>query len=588
MAEVPVKRRLAAILAGDVVGYSRLMGEDEAGTLATLKSRRKNVLEPIVARHHGRIFKVTGDGVLVEFASALNAVHCAVELQESMVAANTDLPESRQIVLRIGINLGDVMVEGGDLYGDGVNIASRLEALAKPGDLCIAANVYDVVRGKLALSAEDLGDVELKNIAQPIRAFRVAVNEGPARFPRGGAQPDNTLSIAVLPFDNMSGIPEHDYIGEGIAENILTDLSRFRDVAVIARNSSFAYKGKATRVQEIRRDLGVNYILEGSVQKSSDRIRVTAQLIEGASGKHLWAERYDRRADDLFAVMDEITELIVGILGTTYGGRLRIAASEVAARAGPTSFRAFDHFVQGMQEFNKFTKPSVASALVHFAKAIEINPRYAKAHAKITWAHLVNLNFGWSTDEAYSCERARAAADAAVKADDAEAWAQWALAGCAMFDGQHDRALTCMQRAIELNPNDADILTDMGYFCAFTGKAEEGLAYALKALRINPHHPEYYVDQLGLIYFNARQYENAIRTLEGIRTLSTPSMHVYLAASHAALGHLQPAHAAVTKLLAIEPQSTVSYWTGPERAPYREKQDREHLAINLRLAGLPE
>jgi adenylate cyclase len=309
-------------------------------------------------------------------------------------------------------------------------------------------------------------------------------------------------------------------------------------------------------------------------------------LIEGATGKHLWAERYDRRVDDLFAVMDEITELIVGTLGTTYGGRLRKAASEKTAGAGPTSFRAFDHFVQGMQELNKFAKESMPAAVAHFEQAIAINPRYAKAYAKLAIAHLINADFGWAGDEAAARRKAREAADAAVLADDAEAWAHWAVAGCAMSGRQHDRALMRMHKALELNPNDADVLTDMGLYCSWSGKAEEGLVYALKGIKINPHHPEYYADQAGWIYFDARQYENAVRALEGLRTVCTPSTLIYLAASHAALGHAEAAREFVTKLLAMEPQSTVSYWTS--RIPYRENRDREHVAANLRLAGLPE
>ena len=357
-------------------------------------------------------------------------------------------------------------------------------------------------------------------------------------------------------------------------------------MTVIARNSSFAYKGRATRIQDIRRDLGVKYILEGSVQRGGDRIRVTAQLIDGATGKHLWAERYDRRVDDLFAVMDEITQVIVGTLGTTYGGRLRKAASQAAAGAGPKSFRAFDHFVQGMQELNKFTKESIPASLVHFEQAVAIHPRYAKAHAKTAWAHLMTLYFGWSVDPDATLQKARAAADAAVAADDAEAWAHWAVAGCALSDGQHDRALMGMRKALELNPNDADVLIDMANFCAYAGKAEEGLSHALKALKLNPHCPEYYLDQLGQVYFDARQYENAIRTIEGIRVLSTPSMLVYLAASHAALGHAEAAQAVAAKLVLREPQSTASYWVS--QIPYLEERDREHMASNLRLAGLPE
>ena len=302
---------------------SRLMEADEAGTLAALKARRRDVLDPLVAKHQGRIFKVTGDGVLVEFASAVNAVQCAVDLQQAMAAANGDQPEDRHIVLRIGINLGDVMVEGSDLYGDGVNIAARLEALAEPGGILVSGTAYDHVKNKVKVGFDDLGTQTLKNIAEPVRAYRVtgtprvsaAVTKAAADKP----------SIALLPFVNMSGDPAQDFFADGITENIITGLSRFRDLFVIASNSTFAYKGKAARIQDVSRELGVHYVLEGSVQKSSDRIRITAQLIDGETGRHLWAERYDRGIADIFAVQDEVTEMIVGTLATGYGGRLRKA-----------------------------------------------------------------------------------------------------------------------------------------------------------------------------------------------------------------------------------------------------------------------
>jgi adenylate cyclase len=582
-----MERRLAAILAADVSGYSRLMGNDEAGTLAALKALRADLVDPKVAEYKGRIFKSTGDGLLAEFPSVVNAVACAVDIQRGTDRRNADLPE-KTIALRIGVNLGDVIVEGDDVFGDGVNIAVRLEGLASPGSVVVSAMVRENIGNRLALKFDDMGEQELKNIDRPIRTFRVIVTEGQSPSLPAREQVETLLSVAVLPFDNMSGIPEQTHIGEGIAENIITDLSRFRDLTVIARNSSFSYQGRATRVQDIRRELNVNYILEGSVQRVGERMRITAQLIEGATGKHLWAERYDRHVDDLFAVMDEVTELIVGTLGTTYGGRLRKAASERATRSGPKSFRAFDHFLRGMEDLNRFTKDSVPRSIEHFRNAVSLEPQYAKAHAKIAWGHLSNLWLGWSSDEAASFKAACDAADAAVRSDDAEAWAYWAVAGCAIYSRQYDRALTDMKRALELNPNDADVLTDMGLFCTWSGQAEEALTFALKAMRINPHYPEYYAAQLGQIYFDARQYDNAIKTIEAVRTLDTPLMRIYLAASYAALGQEEAARATVARLIASEPQSTLSHWTSPKLAPYRKDSDREHLAGNLRKAGLPE
>ncbi|WP_426035082.1 adenylate/guanylate cyclase domain-containing protein [Cypionkella sp. TWP1-2-1b2] len=585
MNETRVQRRLSAVLVADIVGYSLMVGADEKGTVQAVKNFWANVLTPLVAEHAGRIIKFMGDGVLIEFQSAVDAVECALRVQDFLSHVNETDSGDHCITLRIGINLGDLIIDGDDIFGEGVNVAARLESLARIGELCIAANVYDAVRGKLEFGAEDLGPVQLKNISEPVRIFRVF--RGGARLHTGmKAKPEEVvLSIAVLPFDNMSAVPEHGYIGDGIAENIITDLSRFRDISVIARNSSFAYKGKATRVQDIRRDLGVNYVLEGSIQKTADRIRITAQLIEGVTGKHLWAERYDRQVDDIFGVMDEITQTIVGTLATTYGGRLRKSASERSSDAGPTSFTAFDHFVQGMQEVNKFTEDSISASINHFKLAIQLNPRYAKAHAKLAWAYLMRLFFGWTDDEADTLKKSQDAANRAIWADESEAWAHWAIAGCALLELKHDLTISRMLRAVELNPNDADILTDMAAFCSYAGRADEGIVYALKGMRINPHYPEYYADQLGQIYFDARQYEDAIRTFQGIRSLKTPSMLVYLAASYAALGQGDEALKVTTELLSLEPQSTAAYWAG--RTPYKLDTDRDHLATNLCRAGLP-
>ena len=581
-----VQRRLSAVLMADVVGYTAMIGADETGTLRAVKTCWAEVLMPLVAQHSGRIIKFMGDGVLVEFPSAVGAVECALSVQDALADPNQGGAEHLRITLRIGINLGDVIIDGDDIFGEGVTIAARLEPLARGGDICVAANVHDAVRGKLNFAAEDLGQVHLKNIADPVRVYRLSRDSARPRTSAETRSAEAVLSIAVLPFDNMSPVPEHGYIGDGIAENIITDLSRFRDISVIARNSSFAYKGKATRVQEIRRDLGVNYVLEGSIQKAGERIRVTAQLIEGESGKHLWAERYDRRVDDIFAVMDEITETIVGTLATTYGGRLRKSASEKASDAGPTSFSAFDHFVRGVQELNKFTQESIPASIELYREAIRLNPRYAKAHAKLAWGHLMMLFFGWADDEAATLKLAQDAAERAIWADESEAWSHWALAGCALMEFKHDLMIDRMLRAIELNPSDADVLTDMGAFCAYAGRAEEGLVYALKGMRLNPHHPVFYADQLGQIYFDARKYADAIRTFEGIRSLKTPSILVYLAASHAALGHDAAARKVAAELLAREPQSSATYWT--KRISYKLHEDREHMAINLHRAGLPD
>ena len=345
MAEERVQRRLAAVLAADVVGYSRMMQVDEAGTLAALKSRRTEILQPLVSKHHGRIIKVMGDGVLVEFASAVEAVNCAVALQEGMAVANEAAEERRRVVLRIGINLGDVMVEGGDLYGDGVNIAARLEALADPGSVVVSEKVHQETVGKLECGFEHLGDQKLKNMPEPVRVYRVSAVPAPSRLVMPTKEPASKPSIAVLPFTNMSGDREQEYFSDGITEDIITELSRFRNLVVIARNSSFSYKGKPTKTETIARELGVQYVLEGSVRRAGQRIRVTAQVISAANDKHVWAERYDRELSDIFTVQDEIAHNIVGTMAV----ELEAESLEQARRKSPADVQAYEHWLRGMR-----------------------------------------------------------------------------------------------------------------------------------------------------------------------------------------------------------------------------------------------
>jgi len=375
MAEERTQRRLAAILAADVVGYSRLMQLDEAGTLAALKTRRREVLQPAVARHRGRIVKVMGDGVLIEFASAVDAVECAVVLQEAMEAANADLPEDRWIVLRVGINLGDVMVDGSDLYGDGVNIAARIEALAEPGSIFVSGKVRQEVGSKLELSFEDLGERSLKNITGSVQVHRVS-KSAPAVL---AAAPSNAAgsskpSIAVLPFSNMSGDPDQQYFSDGITEDIITELARDHSLLVIARNASFNFRGPAADIAVVRRALGVHYIVEGSVRKAGGRLRVTVQLIDALTQSHLWAERYDRDIQDVFAVQDEVTHAIVA----TLGGRI-VASGAEQARGKPTAhWVAYDYFLQGRHFDYRY---DLEQSITLFARAAELDPDYVDAHA---------------------------------------------------------------------------------------------------------------------------------------------------------------------------------------------------------------
>ncbi|WP_287308023.1 adenylate/guanylate cyclase domain-containing protein [Mesorhizobium sp.] len=441
-----IQRRLAAVMAADVVGYSRLMETDEAGTLAALKSRRKQVLQPLVARHHGRVFKVTGDGVMVEFASAVNALQCAIDVQHAMAAANAALPEKLRIALRIGVNLGDVMVEGSDLYGDGVNIAARLETTAEPGGILISGTIYDHVRNKIEVGFEDLGAQTVKNIALPVRIYRVS-GTPPVVISTSKAITDKP-SIAVLPFTNMSSDPEQEYFADGLAEDLITDLSKVPGLLVIARNSTFAYKGRSVDVRSVARDLRVHYVLEGSVRREKARVRINAQLIDATDSSHLWADRFDRDLADVFLLQDEVVGTIVNALSDV----LPAAATSSTRRAA--SLEAYDLFVRGRvlviqsPESNRAAPPLLE-------RAIELDPGFADAHAWLAMSH----HF---------------------------AWAYWLDAP----ERHHSLALAAARRAVSLDPENAVAHAIFGDVLIYDGKPDEGAAELATALRVNPNHAD--------------------------------------------------------------------------------------------------
>lgn len=586
-----MERRLAAILAADVVGYTRLMGVDEAGTFRRLTDLRKTILDPLISEHHGRIVKLMGDGLLVEFASAVDSVACAMAWQNSVAQHEAGGDMDTVLQFRIGINLGDVIVEDGDIHGDGVNIAARLEGLAQPGGICLSDDVYRHAKGKIEAHFEDIGEQKLKNVADPVRVYSVAIEPSAKKAPSSATEtlalPDKP-SIAVLPFVNMSGDPEQEYFCDGITEDIITNLSRFRDFFVIARNSTFAYKGKAINVKDVGRELGVGYILEGSIQKSANRVRITAQLVDGETGAHLWSERYDRQIDDTFDVQDEVTELIVGTLASGYGGRLRKAWQRRERATTEKSIQAFDYFMRGMDLFDKWTKEDTRLGREFFEKAIELEPMHAKALAKLAWSHLEDAAQDWSED--YDCSVAKGLefATSSIEAEDEEAWGHWALAGYYLLTKNHDLAVAEILRASELNPNDADVMTDVAYIFSFAGRADEALEYAHRAIRLNPHHPEWYLMQLAPIYFDARRYEDAITTFRRLRGIDTTISNLYRAAAYAAQGDAEGAKKSIGRILELDRNATVTKWTSAKMAPYADASDRTHLCNNLRKAGLPD
>ena len=471
MAERHVQRRLAAILAADVVGYSRLMEQDEAGTLAALRVRRKDVLEPVVAKHQGRVFKVTGDGVLVEFASAVNAVQCAVELQQGMAAANDGQPQDRHIVLRIGVNLGDVMVEGSDLYGDGVNIAARLEALCEPAGVWISDNIHKQIRGKTDLLFEDVGEQSLKNIAEPIRTYRViSASFGTHKSPIQAAVPSRP-SIAVLPFTNMSGDPEQQYFSDGITEDIITELSRFRELMVISRTSSFAFRGKAAPIAEVARKLGVQYVVEGSIRKSGNQVCITAQLIDASGDEHIWAEHYDRELEDIFALQDDVVHRVT----STLVGRLEHKRQERAKRQSRSELRAYDIYLRAREHFFHWSPDDNRKAAELLETAIEIEPNYAAALAllsEVYWRDWLNgLSMDPQRDLLNSCRMAAKA----VELDDGDSRTHTSMGVIYLFSNEPGRAKHHFATALRLNPNDTRVLVYWSRHAVFDGKPEQGV-----------------------------------------------------------------------------------------------------------------
>jgi TolB-like protein/class 3 adenylate cyclase len=579
MAEERVQRRLAAILAADVAGYGRLMEQDEVGTLTALKARRRDVLGPLVAQHRGRLVKVMGDGVLIEFASAVNAVQCAVDLQERMAEANDSLPEARHIVLRIGINLGDVIVEGSDLYGDGVNVAARLESLADPGDICVSGSVYEQVKRKLDSRFDELGQQAIKNISEPVQVYRVRSCAAGVQEPDGPEQKRWPLpakpSIAVLPFTNMSNDPEQEYFVDGLTEDLITDLSRNVGLFVIARHSTFAYKGKSMDVRQIARDLGVRYLVEGSARRSAGRVRINVQLIDAIGGDHLWAERFDRSQEDFFVVQDEVTGKIVEALV----GRLMVPP----ARNRPANLEAYDLCVRGRALIGRSPESGRESCLL-LQQAITLDPRYAEAHRWLAvnrWAAWVH----WGEPMEPNRRMAVATAEEAVVLDPNDAGCRWVLGLVLAYERRWPESEAAFAAALELDPSHADAWAMLADMAVFSGQPTAAIEHAQRALRLNPHPAGWYYWELGLAQYAARQYDSAVVTLRKEATYRTVSRRI-LAASLAQLGRIDEARQEAALFMAGNPLFTISHWSSTQ--PFRDEGMREHFVDGYRKAGLPE
>ncbi len=587
-------RRLAAILAADVAGYSRLMGADEEGTLERLKALRRELVDPKIAEHHGRIVKTTGDGMLVEFASVVDAVRCAVAVQQAMPEQNTDVAADNRIELRIGINLGDVIVEGDDLYGDGVNIAARIEALADTGGVFVSNTVHDQVRDRLPFVFEDLGEQQVKNIARPVRVYRVRDVDAAAKSPTAVAQsvlplPDKP-SIAVLPFANISGDPEQEYFVDGMVEDITTAIARLPWLFVIARNSSFAYKGKSPDLRQVGRELGVRYVLEGSVRKADNRVRITGQLIDTTTGVHIWADRIDGSLDDIFELQDQVASKVVGAIEP----RLRLAEIERATRKPTESLDAYDLYLRAVAQTHKFTEESLREAVALAKNALAIDPSYAPAAALIGWCRTLQRSQGWGAVSAAEIAEAVLVARQAIEAgrDDPDVLS---LAGTAMLllAGEPAAALAAIDRALALNPNSALAWAARGWVLGMQNQLIRAIEAQQQAIRLSPLDPLAFLFTAGLTFAHlaAGRYEEAIEWAD--RTLHAQPRHLLtmriklVCLAH--LGRTADAREWLNHVLALQPGLTIAAW----KASYAMTLvlSPELLALyteGLRKAGVPE
>jgi adenylate cyclase len=578
-----VKRKLTAILSADVKGYSRLMGEDEEWTVRTLNTY-KEIMGNLIQKFHGRVVDAPGDNVLAEFGSVVDAVRCAVEIQKELKIRNTELPVKRQMEFRIGVNVGDVIEEGEKIFGDGVNIAARMEGLADAGGICISGSVYDQVENKLDLEYEFLGEQSVKNIVKPVRAYCVKMGYGTwqQKWAKEPTLPDKP-SIAVLPFANISEDPGQEYFSDGITEEIITSLSKVSGLIVIARNSTFTYKGKPIKVQQVGQELGVRYVLEGSVRKAGGRVRITAQLIDAKTGHHLWAERYDKHLTDIFAVQDEIAVNIVRAM------QVKLTEGEQACewlKHGSSNIEAYEKGMKGMEYFRFFSPEGNVRAQQLFEECISLDPNYPGPHVMLGWTHLTDVMDGWSKSPEESIIRSLEYAQKALFIDNSQADAYALLGNVYLFQRQFDKAIEEGERAVVLNPNGADYQVWLAMILTSAGRPGEAIDLVKKAIRLNPFAPNWYFYSLGNAFFVLGQYGEAAEAYQKAiqRSPDFLLVRIGLAASFGALGHEEEARAAAIEVLRIDPKFTLERFA--HGLLYKDQNDADRYLDALRKAGL--
>ena len=627
-----MERRLAAILVSDVAGYSHLTGLNEEASTVAVRSYCA-VVEESISAHHGRVISSAGDGVVAEFPSAVGAIRCAVEIQSEIADRNASAPEGGRMQFRIGVNLGDVIAEENNLYGSGMKVAARLEQMAEPGGIYISQTVYDQVRNIVKIPFEDIGQHSLKNVAEPVHVYRIlpaplsrlrrlfsrtnihrrylgvaaailflllAVTGGafylrqpPALWDAllgGGFSLPEHPTIAILPFDDMSATHDQQYLADGITEELITGLAKFPDFVVMARNSTFAYKDKPTDVRQVGKDLNVRYVVEGSIQRADQNVRVTAQLIDASTGRQIWSDRYDRQVNNIFAIRDEIMRSIAGTLGSMQG-IVALAEVERVSAKNPNSFTAYDYLAKGWDAYNKFTREDNAAARDLFEQARKIDPNYARAYAGIAWTYELDYDFEWTNDDEKTLKLALENASTAVRLDPNDIQAQWGLGWAYLYDRQFENAMAHYLRTRGLNPNDAEVLAEMGNFLIYIGQPKQAIDQVKEAIQLNPNHYSWYVYYVGWAYEEAGMPKEAIEIFEQAIDLKNPDEEQLwylptIAAAYAEVGRMDDAHELVRTILSRQPDFSIAKKVS--RYPYKTKELANRYANALRRAGLPE
>jgi len=582
--EQKVTRKLRAIFSADVKGYSLLMADDEVSTMQTLKDHR-NIMSTFIEQHSGRIVDAVGDNLLAEFDSAVDAVQCAVEVQKGLRDKNQELPEDRKMKFRIGINIADVIEDGDRIFGEGINVAARIESLANAGEICISRSTYDQIKNKLELNFDYYGEHKVKNIKEPVRVYKILLEPAIDCEPITGETlelPDKP-SVAVLPFKNLSGDPGQEFFSDGFTEDIITTLAKIHSMFVVARESSFTFKGKSVKIQEIGHDLGVRYVLEGSIQKFGDQIRITAQLIDATNGHHLWAEKYDRELKDIFAMRDEITMKIAAAL------QVKLIEGE-SANWGPEteSFEAYIKVMQSLEHFKAFTPDDNILSRQKAKEALDLDPNYSSATEMFAWTLLMDGVLGTSKTPEKSIEQAIELAQKVLDRGDSDAGAHFLIGYAYSEKGLFDKAISELEIARELFPNNAEIIAGLGMILNAAGKPEEAINVLKNAMRLNPIPPAWYIGNLGESYHLTGQYEKAVQEYKKAIQLQPNNMffHLNLALCHVKLDQEVDAHAEAAEVLRINPKFSVESYA--KDIPLKDEASKNLLIEGMRKAGLPE